>query len=58
MKTSDIVNKVNLDDAEESMLDRDSSIGGEIDLASNDFDLDDDDDFSDFFDSEDRKSVV
>lgn len=57
MKTSDIVNKVNLDDAEESMLDRDSSIGGEIDLASNDFDLDDDDDFSDFFDSDDSSDV-
>lgn len=52
MKTSDIVGKINSSDLEESMLDRDSSMGGGVDLGA----VDDDDDFSDFFSDDDDSS--
>lgn len=50
MKTSDIVKKVKSSEVEESMLDRDSSIGGGVELGALD---DEDDDFSDFFSDDD-----
>lgn len=49
MKAEDILKKVNSNDAQESMLDRDSSLSGGMELGN----IDEDDDLSDFFSDDD-----